>query len=299
MPFLVPGDTVRFVSPASQPQSEGIARRAAVLRSWGLKVEIAPHAFDKLSFLAGTDADRLADLADAFLDPQVRAVFATRGGKGSHRIAHRLPFPSITHDPKPLVGFSDITLLHLMLWKRCRLAGVHGALTSDPEGNLSATAAASLRAVLMEDGPVRMAADPVIESSALTRSGTATGRLLGGNLDMLATAAGWALPSLDGAILLLESVGLGIGQIDRALTMLVRARHLERVAGVAVGYVVGTPPHPPWNAIDVMGQHLAGLGVPVLGGLPIGHHPDAQSLPVGLPTLLDATNELLTVQARR
>ena len=82
--------------------------------------------FDSVGYLAGTDEDRLADLNDAFRDPGVRAVFATRGGKGAYRISDKLDFDAVRRDPKPLVGFSDITAVHLTLWKECRLAAIHG-----------------------------------------------------------------------------------------------------------------------------------------------------------------------------
>ena len=93
------GDRVRFVSPASTPDREAVARGAELLRSWGLDVEIAPHAFDTQGYLAGHDADRLSDLNDALRDPGVRAVFATRGGKGAYRIAADLDVAAARADP--------------------------------------------------------------------------------------------------------------------------------------------------------------------------------------------------------
>ena len=150
MPLLQPGDLVRFVSPASRPEPDAIQRRAEVLQDWGLRVEIAQHAFDKLGYLAGTDEARLADLTDAFLDKNVRAIFATRGGKGSYRIAHRLPFNQIANDPKPLIGFSDITALQMNLLRECAALSVHGALTGDHNDQLSEGAARSL--ALCSDG---------------------------------------------------------------------------------------------------------------------------------------------------
>jgi muramoyltetrapeptide carboxypeptidase len=287
-PFVRPGDLVRFVSPASRPDPNGVETCGEILRRWGLRVDIAPHAFAKLGYLAGSDDDRLADLADALREPSVRAVFATRGGKGSYRIAERLPFDAIARDSKPIVGFSDITALHLMLWRQCRTVTVHGALTSEAEGLPSEKAAGSLRRVLMEVGPFAVEADPTIGSAALTTSGRAQGPLIGGNLDMIGAAAGWALPSLRGAILLLESNGLGIGHFDRILSMLVKAGHLDGIVGVVVGHVDGTPPNPPISAMSLLQQYFEPFAVPILGGLPIGHHAKACSVLVGAKTLIDA-----------
>jgi muramoyltetrapeptide carboxypeptidase LdcA involved in peptidoglycan recycling len=115
-PRLLPGDRVRIVSPASIPDRDQVGYGADLLRSWGLRVEMGLHVFDSHGhFLAGRDEDRLADINDALRDPGVRAIFSTRGGKGSYRIAHALDFAAAARDPKPLIGFSDITILHLAL----------------------------------------------------------------------------------------------------------------------------------------------------------------------------------------
>src|SRR5262249_46363076 len=162
------------------------------------------NAFRVEDYLAGTDEERLADLNAALRDPEVRAIFATRGGKGAYRIADRLDFDAARRDPKFLVGFSDITILHLSLWTHCRLVGIHGALLADGgEADVAAETESSLRRALMTSEGAVLIARCEEPTAALTTAGTATGRLIGGNLDMVATAAGWALPDLDGAILLL------------------------------------------------------------------------------------------------
>src|SRR5581483_7574181 len=115
---------VRIVSPSSPPDRASVERGASVLKAWGLRVEYGHHTFDKHGhFLAGRDEDRLADLNEALRDPGVRAIFTTRGGKGAYRIAHALDFQSCLKDPKPLVGFSDTTSLHIALWRECRVVG--------------------------------------------------------------------------------------------------------------------------------------------------------------------------------
>lgn len=201
------GDKIRFVSPASTPQREAVLRGAARLEAWGLRVDFGENAFRKAGYLAGTDDDRLADINTAFRDGDVRAIFATRGGKGSYRIADRLDFDAARRNPKFLVGFSDITILHLALWKHCAISGVHGALV-DVDGQFGSQSEESLRSLLMTGDPVVIRSRSAEVTSALTTSGKAEGRLLGGNLDSIATAAGWALPSLEGAILLLEAVNM-------------------------------------------------------------------------------------------
>lgn len=288
-PKLKAGDKVRFVSPASTPEREPVLRRAALLESWGLEVDFGKHAFAKVALLAGTDEERLADLNAALRDPDVRGIFATRGGKGSYRIADRLDFDAVRRDPKILVGFSDITILHLNLWKHCRLVGIHGAVSLDQGSNLL------LRGMLMDCDDIVIRSRAEEPTSVLTTKGTASGRLIGGNLDMISTAVGWALPDLSGAILLLEATNSHLGQVDRQLTMLSKGGQLAGLAGVAVGRFTGFQPNGALTVVDLLREHLGRLGVPVLGGLPLGHGSEPVATPVGALAFLDAAAGELTL----
>ncbi|MBB5576457.1 MULTISPECIES: S66 peptidase family protein [Rhizobium] len=296
-PLLRLGDKIRFVSPASPPDRDLILKQVEILKEWGLNVDFGEHAFCKHDYLAGTDEERLADFNAALRDPEVRAIFATRGGKGSYRIADRLDFEAVRRDPKFLVGFSDITILHLSLWMHCRQVGVHGALfVGDGEQEVSLETSLSLRRVLMTSEDIVIRARPEEPTVALTTEGTVTGRLIGGNLDMVATAAGWALPDLRGAILLLEAVNMYRGQVDRQLTMLRKAGHLNGLAGVAVGQFTRFEFDRRFSVIDILREHLDALGVPVLGGLPLGHGHSPLNVPIGAAAILDAKAGTLTVR---
>jgi muramoyltetrapeptide carboxypeptidase len=270
-----------------------------VLRGWGLRPEVGPHAFDRLGYLAGSDVDRLADLDDALRDPGVRAIFATRGGKGAYRIAAHLDVAAARRDPKLLVGFSDITVLHLALAAHADLVGLHGPMVSWSEDHIGIDAIERLRRAVTTTEPVIVTADRHEPTSALTTSGRATGILLGGNQDSIATCAGWALPPLSGSILLLEAVNLRLGHIDRQLTMLANAGHLDDVVGIAVGQYTDCGPErdepQEWSHIDVLRHHLGRLGVPILGGLPIGHGRDPCTVPIGTVATLDTELGTLVV----
>ena len=293
-PKLKSGDRVRFVSPASTPDRDTIFSRAAILESWDLKVDFGRHAFRKESYLAGTDAERLADLDEAFGDPDIRALFATRGGKGSYRIADRVDFDVVRTDPKFLVGFSDITMLHLSLVKRCGLIGIHGSLVTEENSDAGQESNEALRAALMQPGFRAVYSRSSEPTAALTTEGKVAGPLVGGNLDMVATAAGWALPDLRGAILLLEAVNMHIGQVDRQLTMLRNAGHLDGLAGVALGQFTGFDLARSFSVIDLLRDHLKRLDVPVLGGLPLGHGSGPLVVPIGARAVLDAEAGLLS-----
>ena len=256
------GDQVRLVSPASPAARDGVEVTVRFLEGLGLRPSLGAHVFDEYGYLAGTDADRLADVNDALRDPQVAAIVATRGGKGAYRIAAGLDVAAAARYPTLLVGFSELTMLHLALWRGCRLAGVHGAPFEVSWAGPAATAS-FLLAVFTTD-PVTVTSRPGEPTGVLTTTGQATGVLLGGNQDMVATAAGWALPDLGGAILLLEAVDMRLGHIDRQLTMLLESGRLAGVRGVAVGQYTSCGARPVMRAAGrcwmCCGIGWAGLG---------------------------------------
>jgi muramoyltetrapeptide carboxypeptidase len=296
-PALRPGDRVRLVSTSSAPSRSWLDESVEVLTSWGLRPEVGAHALDEHGFLAGTDEDRLADLHDALRDSGVRAIIATRGGAGAYRIADRIDVEAVRADPKPIVGFSDITNVHLAVWRGARLATVHGCLAGP-------RAQAAVRYLLMASEPLTISRDPVAISAVVEVRGRAEGPLVGGNLREL---AGWVGNGLDlsGAILLLEDLRhRGIGQVDRNLTQLLRSGALDEVAGVALGSFEGFRGYVDagWTVADVLRDRLCGLGVPVLGGLELGHdlvgpdgEPDQDAVALGAPARLDASTGSLTV----
>ena len=300
-PCLRPGDRVRLVSPASTPTQEGVAKIIKILKSWGLLPEMGAHAFDEYGYLAGKDVDRLADINDAIRDPGVRAIFATRGGKGAYRIAGDLDFAAMRQNPKPVIGFSEITVLELALWKHCRVTSIHGGIVSWNVETQEAKNIEKLRRILMTAEPTVVHAVDDEPTAKLTTKGKVTGFLMGGNQDMIATAAGWALPSLKGAILLLEDVDKRLGLIDRQLTMLRNAGHLDGIRGVAVGRYFKCGPDETtqgdWTVLDVLRDRLQRLNVPVLGGLPLGHGNNTESIPLGATAVLDADKGTLTAGA--
>ena len=297
-PRLRRGDRVRLVSPASYPDRAALDQCAQVIESWGLRCEVAAHAMDRWGYMAGSDADRLADLNDAFCDTGVRAVVATRGGAGAYRIADQLDFEAIRVDPKPLVGFSDITYLHLALLRGGQLGAVHGCLVGP-------TAQASVRQLLMTTDPIVARRVDGAVSATVEVAGAARGPLIGGNLASLATSVGCRMPPMDRAILFLEDQKVvGLGTIDRQLTQLISSGALDGIAAVAIGSFEGFRDYTDrgWTLTDVLTDRLGRLGVPVLGGLFAGHDltapdgtPDQTALPLGSLATLDTHSGTLTV----
>jgi len=298
-PSLRTGDLVRLVSPASFPDQAGIDHNRRVIESWGLRCDTGEHVLDQHGFMAGSDADRLNDLNAAFKDPEVRAIVATRGGAGAYRIADDIDFAAVRADPKPLVGFSDITSLHLSLIANSAAGGIHGCL-------FGSTAQSTARQSLMSTEPVVVNRDAGAVSAPVEFSGTAHGRLIGGNLQLVATSVGVHLPSLKGAILFLEYHRARLGAIDRYLTQLMGSGALDEVAGIALGSFEASRGKVDrgWGVLDVLNDRLGRLNVPVLGGLFAGHdltdrdgEHDQCCVPLGSLAHMDVSHGTLTVES--
>ncbi|MDH6466082.1 muramoyltetrapeptide carboxypeptidase [Micromonospora sp. A200] len=295
-PVLRPGDTVMLVSPSGPTRPERVARGVELLTGWGLRPVLAPNAYARRGYLAGDDALRAADLNAAFADPGVRGVICTRGGYGAQRVVDLLDMAAVRRDPKVVAGFSDITALQFALWRGARLASVHGPGAAWLDERTPLRSAESLHTALMTTEPVTVAATPDEETFAVRVPGRAVGPLLGGNLCLITASIGTPdMPDLTGAVLLIEEVQEPPYKVDRMLTHLRRAGVLDGVAGVAVGQFTECADGWDTTVTDVLTECLGDLGVPVLGGLPVGHGVNQLTVPVGTPATLDADAGTLTV----
>jgi muramoyltetrapeptide carboxypeptidase len=288
---LRPGDAVALVSPSGPVAPHRVAAAIMVLTKWGLRAQVYPNVMERAGYLGGPDEQRLADLNAAFADPSMRAVWCTRGGYGLQRIVDRVDYAAVSADPKLVIGFSDITALHLALWQRTRLVTVHGPVAAQLDKGADSITAQGAKFAIMSGQPVSVKSDPAEPTSSVRTSGRAQGPLLGGNLSLIAASAGTPdLPDLSGAILLIEDVSEYPYRVDRMLTQLMRANALDGIAGVAVGQFTDCG-----EVSEVIAERLAPLGVPLLGGLPIGHGDQHVAVPLGTQATLDADAGTLVV----
>ncbi|MEJ7776671.1 MAG: LD-carboxypeptidase [Sphingomicrobium sp.] len=299
-PRLRRGDTVGVVKPAGFLADEFDLQLALeAVTAMGLIPKPAPHLLARYGYLAGRDQNRAADVNAMYADDSVRAVFAVRGGWGSARILPYLDFDLIRANPKLLIGFSDITALHLAFAARAGFPTIHGPNAGSAWGKLSWDYFKSL--VFDGETPVyvnpRGTEDRLVQRNWRTqtiRPGKAAGRLLGGNLTVLTALMGTPyLPQFDGAILFLEDVDEAEYRIDRMLTQLALAGVLGRVAGVVFGQCTNCrasgPSYGGFTVSQVLRQHLQPLGVPAYEGALIGHVDDQFSLPVGARVEIDTS----------
>ncbi|WP_305789743.1 S66 peptidase family protein [Symbioplanes lichenis] len=295
-PVLRPGDRVRIVAPAGIPDPARLARGVQILRGFGLVVELGEHVHDRYGYFAGTDEARLADLNAAFRERGVRGVFAARGGYGTQRIIDGLDLAAVRRDPKIFVGFSDLTVLIGRLWRAARLVSFYGPMMAWTDTRTGPVEIESLRSAVMTRAPVVLTRDPAERSAAVAVPGTATGPLLGGNLTMLQASLGTPdFPDLRGAILLFEDTDEAPYSYDRMLTHLRRAGVLRHVAGIAIGQFTNAPVTAgQWTAAQAVQDRVGDLGVPVLGGLRVGHGIGQLTLPLGTRARIDVAAGTLT-----
>jgi muramoyltetrapeptide carboxypeptidase len=292
---LVPGDLVGVIAPAGPSSPERVALVEPLFARFGLRARLYPscHArHPQHDFLAGDDGIRLADIHAAFADTDVAAVFCLRGGWGSARLLDRIDTGLLRTNPKPFIGFSDITALHALL-AREDLVGFHAPM---PGSNLvldgNEDDARALFDLLMQPLPAGHRFAPSLAADAWRVPGRASGRLVGGNLSLVAALLGtpWAWAT-EGAVLFLEDVSEALYRVDRLLTQL-------RLAGVlagARGFLLGSFTEDA-DPSAVLHDHLAGLGKPVLTGWPAGHATPNRALPLGARVTLDADTGTLTLE---
>ncbi|HET6562259.1 MAG TPA: DUF4031 domain-containing protein [Marmoricola sp.] len=280
-PRLSPGDLVAVILPAGPVDEDRLLAGTEVLRGWGLEVRLPDRRATSHRWLAGSDEARSHELTAAWTDPEVRAVWAGRGGYGVHRLLDHLDWELLARAaPRVLVGFSDLTALHQAFATRLGLASVHGPGVA-ALGEAHPAVRAATRALVMEGSPTMLTGRPG------PVAGTAEGVLVGGNLTVLAASAGTALvrPAADG-VALLEDVGERPYRLDRAVTQLLRSGWLDGVRGIALGSF--TACGDPDDVRTLLLDRLGGLGVPLVLDLPAGHGPQDLPLPLGVRGRLDA-----------
>jgi muramoyltetrapeptide carboxypeptidase len=293
------GDTVGLIEPASATDDPfDLTLIEEGIRAMGLVPKRAAHLLGRFGYLSGSDKDRAADVNAMFADPSVKAIFAVRGGWGCARILPYLDWRMIAANPKLLIGYSDITALHMAIAARAGFTTIHGPNAASAWGKASL---ASFKEVAF-DGGTPLYVNPVATDDRLVQrkwrtpvlgKGKASGRLLGGNLTVLTALVGTPyLPDFTGAILFLEDVDEAEYRIDRMLTQLGQAGILGKVAGVVFGQCTDCRAR---NGVsyggftlgDVLRQHIGSLGIPAFEGSYFGHISDQFSLPVGVRAEID------------
>ncbi|HXN79604.1 MAG TPA: LD-carboxypeptidase [Steroidobacteraceae bacterium] len=281
-PALQPRDRVAVIAPASAFDRASFEAGLALIGA-RYRAEYGPGVFERHRYLAGDDARRLSELTAALADPDIRAVFCARGGYGAMRLLARLAAAGPPDPPKLLVGFSDITALHLWLQAHGRIS-VHGPVLTQL-GRLPPGTCERLFCLLESSSPA-----PALSGTLTYVGGVAEGPLLGGNLSVVTRVLGTPfMPALDGAILLLEDQGERPYRLDRMWTHLQLAGVFERVRGIVLGSFTGCEERDaPYSSAEVLRELALATGLPCAAGFPIGHGDLNEPVPLGVRVRLDA-----------
>ena len=310
---LRPGDTIAVVAPARYLDRVRIELAKSRLEAMGYRVSLPEDLYRKRGYLAGDDRERAAELMAAFRDREVKAVFPGTGGYGTTRMLDRLDYDVIRQNPKILLGFSDITALHLAIQRKTGLVTFHGPLLMfglGSAGNLSDFSAEYLWRALRWPKEAAGGQDPpppgyvyvppeTGQPIKTLSSGVGRGRLTGGNLSLVAALMGTPYEiETDGRVLFLEDTHEEPYRIDRYLSQLRLAGKFDKPAGVILGIFSDSRPTPGKESLtleEVFRDYFEECHVPVIMNFPAGHTPKNATLPFNTLVELDADRGRLTV----
>jgi len=284
---LKKGETIGIIAPAGPVNDrEAFAAGARLIEEMGFRIKHRPDIFRKDGYLAGSDQERLAELHALFADPEVKALVAARGGYGCLRLLADLDFALIRANPKMLIGFSDLTVLHAAIGKQTGLVTLHGPMLATLARGDRETRESFFR--WLSGCPETKIKARGLE---ILRGGDAAGRLLPGNLACLChlLATPWE-PDWQGAILVLEDIGEPPYRLDRLLTQLAVAGKLKGIAGLILGdFGESEASETVWRrALELLPENI-----PVWGNFPCGHGSRNLTLPLGAEARLDSSAGVL------
>ena len=290
---LESGANVALLAPAGPLQKpEDLPRAQENTRTLGWEPIVGAHATDRTGYLAGQDRDRLKDINQALRDPAIDAIWCLRGGYGLLRILEKIDYDALSRTPKAIIGYSDVTALHAAVQRRCKLITYHAPTARELLTDFSRDS--FQRAVIQQTDSCGTVPD-----AREINAGTAEGRLVGGNLAVLASLAGTPFaPDYTDGILILEDINEPVYRIDRMLQQLRLTGALNGCRAIVFGACVSCPDDAGGGGRpldDVLGETAHALGVPCLAGIPIGHIAEQWTIPLGALATLDTNSRTLTV----
>ncbi|MFN3650327.1 MAG: LD-carboxypeptidase [Armatimonadota bacterium] len=296
---LPPGGTLGIVAPASPVNPEHFEKGLNELRRHGYRIELGRHVLSTYGHLAGPDEARAADLHEMFVRDDVDAILCARGGSGAIRLLPHLDWELIRANPKPFLGYSDITILELAMLKRSGLVSFFAPMVaSDFAHSPSEGCLEILWRTVCSPEPAGELLDCRCSDAETLVGGVAEGRCVGGTLSLIVPTLGTPYEiDTDDCILFLEDVHESPARVERYLMQLLLAGKLDRAAGFLIG---NTPydgdDHDHYLPIPQIYQDLlVPLGKPLVHAWPVGHDPSPITLPMGVRVRLDADRKSVSV----
>lgn len=297
-PYLKKGETVGIVCPAGYMPVEKLQTCISVLTDWGYKVKTGKTVGNQFHYFSGTDEQRLEDLQQMLDDDSVKAILCGRGGYGVGRIIDQISFKKFKKNPKWLIGFSDITILLSHIYSRFKIASLHSPMAAAfNDDEYKNEYVQSLKLAL--EGK---RSNYQCEVHRYNHTGTATGKLVGGNLALLTHLIGTKSDlNTQNKILFLEDVGEYIYNTDRMVYQLKRSGKLDKLAGLIVGGftdVKDTTIPFGKDVYQVIGDAVKEYGYAICFNFPVGHSRENYALKVGIDHELRVGKNKVTLQEK-
>ena len=296
-PYLSKGDTIGLVCPAGYMSADKAETCIRTLQEWGYNVKVGQTVGGNSStYFSGTDEERLNDLQQMLDDDEVKVVLCARGGYGTGRIIDQLDLKKFKKNPKWIVGYSDITVIHSHLYSNYYISSLHAPMAGafNDEGYKN-DFVLSLKNML--EGRKAKYSCPVHE---FNRKGEAVGELVGGNLALLAHLTGTSSDiKTKGRILFIEDVGEYIYNVDRMLHQLKRSGKLSKIAGLIVGgFTEMKDTERPFGktVYEIIKELVADYDYPVCFGFPVSHTDENYALKIGVGYKLKITKSKVTLE---
>lgn len=294
--FLKPNDKIGIVSPAGKIDQNKIDNAVQILESWGLEVILGKHICSEHAQFAGTDEQRAEDFQLMLDNKNIKAIICARGGYGTIRIIDKLDFSNFIKNPKWIVGYSDITVLHAYINNLLQIKTIHALMPiSFPKTGKADKSLNSLNKVLFGSLP-----QYEILKNKMNRSGSVKGILIGGNLSIIQSISGVKFDyDTKGKILFIEDVNEYLYKIDRILKSLEMNKKLNNIAGLIIGQFTKMKDNKiPFgmNAYEIIYEKVKKYKYPVVFGFNAGHSKPNLSLVLGSQVGLEVNQEYVKLR---
>jgi len=291
------GSTIGVLSPAYIPLKERVTNGINYLEELGYKVKLSTNVNKKHGYFAGTDQERIDDIHEMFADDEVSAILANRGGWGTLRLLDKLDFDLIKNNPKPFIGYSDITTLQLAIWKKTGIGSISGPMCAVEMGKGIKEFTEKHFWNYINNNESKYNIDLTATPAKIMNGGKAQGTLLGGCLSLVSFLMGTPYcPDFGGSVLFLEDVGEEPYKIDRYFAHLKQAGIFDKISGLILGDFLDCDDEEDETTFSIQAiieDYFSDAPYPVLYNFPYGHDDIKVSMPVGAHTVLDIQNQSL------